>query len=209
MPGASRDTPGINIHLFFEIASLYKEDFNNMEINNKAVTILKYVNDIILKIETFLLSLFTLTLVVVIFIEVICRYLLFISTAWAEELARYLFVWLTYIGSAYALSEGGHIEIDVFKQLLVNVKSIKNKERVIQFLEIISLISTMIFLLMFCYLFWDYMLKIWVTNQTSPTMHIPMGLVYLPVFVGIVVSIYHEVYLLSISLTKYQQVKKA
>lgn len=180
-----------------------------MEINNKAVTTLKNGNDILLKIETFLLSLFTILLVVVIFIEVICRYILFISTAWAEELSRYLFIWLTYIGSAYALSEGGHIEIDVFKQLLVKVKSLKNKEHVIEFFEIITLISTMVFLLMFCYLFWDYMMKIWVTNQTSPTMHIKMGLVYLPVFVGIVVSIYHEVYLLSVSLKRYQQAKKA
>ena len=63
----------------------------------------KRLNNVLLGIETFFMALITIALVAAIFIEVICRYFLFISAAWAEELTRYLFIWLTYIGSAYAV----------------------------------------------------------------------------------------------------------
>ena len=72
----------------------------------------KRLNNVLLGIETFFMALITIALVAAIFIEVICRYFLFISAAWAEELTRYLFIWLTYIGSAYAVYEGSHTEID-------------------------------------------------------------------------------------------------
>ena len=55
--------------------------------------------------------------------------------------------------------------------------------------------STFLFLLVFGKLFFDYMMTIWATTQTSPTMRIPMGLVYLPVFIGVVLCALHEVYL--------------
>ena len=57
----------------------------------------KRLNNVLLGIETFFMALITIALVAAIFIEVICRYFLFISAAWAEELTRYLFIWLTYI----------------------------------------------------------------------------------------------------------------
>lgn len=167
-----------------------------MKPNKSAFTVLKGGNDVAVHVETFLLAAFTLALVGAIFIEVICRYLLFISTAWSEELARYLFVWLTYIGSAYAFNQGSHIEIDVCKQVIEKTKVVKNKELGLKILEIMSIISTILFLVIFCNIFWGYMMKIWASNQTSPTMHIPMGVIYLPVFIGSVMSIYHGVYLL-------------
>ena len=49
----------------------------------------KRLNNVLLGIETFFMAL-TIALVAAIFIEVICRYFLFISAAWAEELTRYL-----------------------------------------------------------------------------------------------------------------------
>ena len=46
----------------------------------------KRLNNVLLGIETFFMALITIALVAAIFIEVICRYFLFISAAWAEEL---------------------------------------------------------------------------------------------------------------------------
>ena len=44
----------------------------------------KRLNNVLLGIETFFMALITIALVAAIFIEVICRYFLFISAAWAE-----------------------------------------------------------------------------------------------------------------------------
>ena len=56
-------------------------------------------------------------------------------------------------------------------------------------------LSTFLFLLVFWQAVFDYTVTIWATTQTSPTMRIPMGLVYLPVFIGVVLCALHEVYL--------------
>lgn len=148
-------------------------------------------NNILKRIETFLLAACSLVLVLVIFIEVCCRYFFFISTAWAEELSRYLFIWLTYIGAAYAIDEGSHVEIDVFAQMLKKIKDDKRREKSLNALTAVSMFSTCAFLIIFGQIFWNYMMKIWQTSQTSPTMGIPMGYVYLPVFIGTLIAIYH------------------
>lgn len=150
-------------------------------------------------IEIFLLALITILLVAAIFIEVVCRYFLFISAAWAEEFTRYLFIWLTYIGSAYAICDNSHTEIDVLKQVLMKIKG-PAREKWLKALEVAAIVSTFAFLVVFAKLFFDYMMKIFGTTQTSPTMRIPMGWVYLPVFVGIVLAALHEVYMLAACL---------
>ncbi len=154
------------------------------------------VNDMLLKAETFIMALITISLVAAIFIEVICRYFLFISVAWAEELTRYLFIWLSYIGSAYAVYQGSHTEIDVLRQAFGNLKE-PLRGKALRMLEFFAIVSTFCFLVFFGQIFFSYMMRIWRTTQTSPTMHIPMGLVYLPVFVGVVLCAFHEVYLLA------------
>lgn len=162
---------------------------------------LKTADQLLLRLEVFFLASCTLALVGVIFIEVICRYWLFISTAWSEELARYLFIWMTYIGSSYALGEGGHIEIDVCKQALEKSR-IPKKDLALKVLGVVSILGTIVFLAIFGKIFWDFMMKIWTSAQESPTMHIPMGLVYLPVFVSCITSIFHCMHHMADCLTQ-------
>lgn len=45
----------------------------------------KRLNNVLLGIETFFMALITIALVAAIFIEVICRYFLFISAAWLRN----------------------------------------------------------------------------------------------------------------------------
>lgn len=165
-----------------------------MKSQSRLFTGIARINGMLLGAETFIMAMITIALVAAIFIEVVCRYFLFVSVAWAEELTRYLFIWLTYIGSAYAVYDGSHTEIDVLKQVIVKSKS-KNRDTMLKMLQIFSIVTTFAFLVVFGKVFFDYMMTIWAKTQTSPTMHIPMGLVYLPVFVGVVMAAFHEVYL--------------
>lgn len=169
--------------------------------NNSLMRRLDRVNNLLTRLEVFLLSLSTLVLVGVIFVQVICRYVLLIPTAWAEELARYLFVWTSYLGSAYALNEGEHIEVDIVPQLAQKVSFIKNKKKFIDGLEFIANIITLVFLLYFCFIWAEYLGIVSKSTQTSPTMHIPMFLVYSPVVLGSVLMIFHDIYLLLCHIT--------
>jgi TRAP-type C4-dicarboxylate transport system permease small subunit len=65
-----------------------------------------------------LLGVLFAVIIVLIFTQVLFRYLLNSSLNWTEELAKYLFVWLTFIGAAAAFKDRMLIGVDYFVQLL-------------------------------------------------------------------------------------------
>ena len=65
------------------------------------------------------LPLYTM-IVLTIFMEVFRRFFLSYSSIWAEEIARYAFIYIAWIGASYAIRERAHIRIDVILPLLSN-----------------------------------------------------------------------------------------
>ena len=49
---------------------------------------------------------------IIIFVQVVMRYVFHSSLTWSEEMARYLFVWLVYFSVAYTAKKEAHIRID-------------------------------------------------------------------------------------------------
>lgn len=47
-------------------------------------------------------------------VQVFCRYVLNQSLFWSEELARYLLVWLTFLGASAAYHRRAHPGVDIF-----------------------------------------------------------------------------------------------
>ena len=76
--------------------------------------ILKFLNDYLE--ETICIILMSV-MTIIIFIQVIMRYVMHNSLSWSEELARYCFVWLIYIGVAYGCKLMKHIKIDAALKL--------------------------------------------------------------------------------------------
>jgi len=115
---------------------------------------------------------------VVIFWQVVCRYVLKSSLPWSEELSRYLLVWTAFMGGAYGVRLGAHIGVEAFAMLLP-----KKAQKV---LNIFVMIATAIL----CVLIFRYGVAIVQTqlekNQLSPAMRIPMGYMYLAIPVGMV-----------------------
>ncbi len=66
--------------------------------------------------ERWALLVFYVMLVATMFIEVLRRELLSYSSIWGEEIVRYSFIYLAWIGCAAAVKERGHIRIDVILQ---------------------------------------------------------------------------------------------
>lgn len=68
--------------------------------------------------ERWLLLVLYTFIVMVIFIEVVRRFVLLYSSVWGEETARYAFIYLVWIGAAVAVRERAHIRIDVITHYL-------------------------------------------------------------------------------------------
>ncbi len=57
-------------------------------------------------------------LVIVLFINVVFRFVLFIPSAWADELSRFMFTWVVMLGASAAMYRWEHIDINLVDALI-------------------------------------------------------------------------------------------
>ena len=60
----------------------------------------------------------SVVMVLVTLAQVVFRYVLSAPLPWSEELARYCFVWIVFLGAAIGLERGFHLGVDLFVNLL-------------------------------------------------------------------------------------------
>ena len=70
------------------------------------------------KVLEFLVVALLLAMVVMVFGNVVMRYVFNAGIVLSEEMSRYCFIWLTYIGAMVAMREGGHLGMDTLVQVL-------------------------------------------------------------------------------------------
>lgn len=126
-------------------------------------------------IEEVLLTILSSVMVAVIFLQVVMRQM-DASLSWSEELARYCFIWLVYIGISYGVKKQRHVKVDAVLLLF------KEKGQVI--LNIISNLLFMAFAIFVITYGYDIATKLLEFGQKSPANQIPMGLVYMATPVG-------------------------
>lgn len=125
--------------------------------------------------EFFLIGALTFN-VALVFIQVVMRYVFHNSLYWSEELARFVFLWFSWIGTSFAVKEGAHLKVTMLGDRLGG--SAKKA------LELISLFVWIGFSLFLTYQGGRITHFIASMGQTSPALYIPMYLTYASVPVG-------------------------
>lgn len=72
--------------------------------------------ELLYKFLSYVCGFLILAMTLLIFWQVFCRYVMNNSLTWSEELGRYIFVWITFIGTPVALKHGSHVAIDLLLQ---------------------------------------------------------------------------------------------
>lgn len=72
--------------------------------------VLRVLND---KIEEVFLVILMAAAVILVTAQIITRFVTKTPLPWSEEIARYIFLWLVWVGAAFATKERKHIRIDV------------------------------------------------------------------------------------------------
>lgn len=131
-------------------------------------------------------------MVIVVFLQVIFRFVLDQPLAWTEELSRYLLVWITFLGAGYAMSVKAHPSVELLYE--------KANSYVKKFMMVLSTAVTVFF-------FWQI-----TTNslefigrsmmQTSPALQIPMGYIY---FVIPIASLLFILNLLYVTVSEWRR----
>ncbi|MFZ5649268.1 MAG: TRAP transporter small permease [Bacillota bacterium] len=112
-----------------------------------------------------------------VFVQVFGRKVIFISIPWSEEMARFLMIWLVYLGLSVSSFRGGHISINVVERL--------GKYSLTPMRQLLTIIiGIAVSVTMFCLLA-DFMLKLRIMGQVSAVLRWPMWVALLPVLAGI------------------------
>lgn len=157
-----------------------------METNNlyTAAKMLMKLNKFIYTIEKYLLAVVMYGLVAVLFINVLFRFVFFIPSAWADELARFTFVWLVFLGASAAMYNWEHIDINlidtILKKLIKGNETLYNKA--LNAVKKFAVISTIAYLAYLLVVYGQYLEKVIKLGTQSMFlgvgMVVPMSAVY-------------------------------
>ena len=125
--------------------------------------------DKIEKVEYVLMIIGILIAVVVLFLQVILRYVFSASLSWAEEAARYLFIFFTWIGTSIAATSNQHIRFEVLFNKFPGAR---------KYLELLSTFVCLCVSVFMLYYGIQLILMLLKNVALSPTMKIPMWICY-------------------------------
>lgn len=128
---------------------------------------MKFLNE---RLEESLLVALLGAMVALIGLQVFMRYVMQSSLSWSEELARYLFIWATYIGVSYGVRQRAHIRVTA------GIGWLSPRGRIV-----VDLLTLLIFAAFAAIVIWQGLVmtaKITRFGQTSSSLGIPMAWVY-------------------------------
>jgi len=142
---------------------------------------LQRLSHIINRITEIILVVVLAAMAVVVFLQVIFRYVLNFPLFWTEEFARYCLVWASLLGSAVAVKRGQHIAVTI---VLERVPA--GFRRVMKMITLISVIVILAIIL------WGGIQLVAITRaQISPALRVSMSVPYLAVPVGAALMLLH------------------
>ncbi|WP_158736808.1 TRAP transporter small permease [Alteribacillus sp. YIM 98480] len=115
--------------------------------------------------------LLVITMVVIVAAQVFYRFVLSNSLGWSEELARFLFIWIIFLGSEIGLRKKAHIAVDSVLRMLKGVPQLLLS----LFIDVIIMVFAIIVFLSGLELVQGTM------NRPSVSLNLPMGWVYISI----------------------------
>ena len=132
---------------------------------------------------------------VIIIIQVFMRYLFLFSLSWSEEVARYLMIWVSFLGASLALKYGFHIGVE----FVIN----RIPEKMREWVNLIAKIGILIFLIYFT--IGGFRVSWAVRDQDSPALLFSMAYAYLSAPVG---GLFMIIQLLNLLVEDWVKVRK-
>lgn len=129
-------------------------------------------------LEKYITALALIVFTVVIFCNVVGRYVFQNSITWAEEISRYLNIFLVFIALSAGIKWDSHIGVDVVETLLI-------PKRYHKWMDLIRFVITLAFCAITTWLSFELAMKIGKMKQASPALQIPMALPYMALPLGL------------------------
>ncbi|MDD2573621.1 MAG: TRAP transporter small permease [Bacillota bacterium] len=123
-------------------------------------------------------------MVIVIFLQVVFRSMIKSAIPWSEELARYIMVWISFLGAGIAVRRKGHIGVEALVRALPKVSK--------RWTLLLANILSMVFYAAITVLGFG-ILQV-VKGQVSPAMELSMAIPYSAIFTGGMLMLLYSFY---------------
>ncbi|HOA15285.1 MAG TPA: TRAP transporter small permease [Bacillota bacterium] len=145
--------------------------------------ILKLAERNLIWINKTLITLLFFLMFILVFANVVTRYLFSFSMNWAEEISRFLMIWVAYLGIGLAMKEGHHASVQILQDALPS----KAYPYARGFVAIVMIV----FMIIVTYLGIDY--SRFAMDQQTAAMLWPVGIIYLAIPIGSLLFIIHMI----------------
>lgn len=128
------------------------------------------------KFEENLLYISLVFSVALIFVQVVMRYVFSNSLSWSEEVARYVFIWQTWLGASYAVRKKRHLRVEALADRFCGVSR-----------KVIEIAVLLLWIFFGCFLVikgYQLTRMIFIRGQISAALGMPMAIAYAAVPVG-------------------------
>lgn len=132
-------------------------------------------------------------------LQVVTRYALAAPLPWTEETARFLLVWLTFLGAGYLMSRRLHISVDLLVSRLSTRGTVAVDNLATAVVVVVSAVMAVAGAVL-AHSAWDLL---------APATRLPMAVVYLAAVVGFVLMCAHGLANLAVNLRHPEEVPGA
>jgi TRAP-type C4-dicarboxylate transport system permease small subunit len=140
----------------------------------------------------YLLAALGIGMAIIVSAQVVSRYLLNHSLFWSEELARYILVWLTFLGASVAYYRKAHPGINLLSSRVgPHLRKINT--------IIVHVISLVLFMVM---IYQGIAFSVFVRAQISPALSLPMWMIFAIIPISGLLFTCHCLYFLAVELRR-------
>ena len=129
---------------------------------------MKRIIDIIENIHEKVMIVLYIIIVIVVFIEVIARYIFHSSLLWSTELVSFTFIWLVFLSASHAVKEHSHFVLDLASDFL--------PKTVIKIFDVI--VSIVLYVVVFIFIIFGYQFMLVCGSGFSSALGIRLGWLY-------------------------------
>jgi TRAP-type C4-dicarboxylate transport system permease small subunit len=153
----------------------------------KKVKVIKKILEEIMKVEVVIAACMIISMVAIMVLEVVMRYIFNNSIIWVQEFAILLFIWITMLGASASSMSRGHITITTFSQFISG-----------RWKNILEILISLIIFGVLIYLLLTLPRSIIIQNKTATSsmpINIGKGNYYsTPLFLAVILMFITEVY---------------
>lgn len=131
---------------------------------------------------------------VIMMLQVIMRYIFNSPLSWPEELSRYCYIWITFLSIGLTIRTGSYFRVTAL------IDYLPAKAR--QAMEVFAHVINLVFYGICAYYSVDILHTVYNSTQTTPSLRLPMYIIYIALPLGMFLSTFRSVEMLILSIRR-------